>query len=312
MSALCRSRVDAGQRHVVMERREAPGRVRVVDDDVGEDEVEDAGVGVEHFGAEIGELDDEKAARPRCSVDRGAGVRRRGVEHDQLAGTDDRRQPPTLEVVAGARGDTDHVLADRVDSIAGRDTLHPQQALVVRRPPRPHDVDVAGHDRIAGQSQERTRPSRVPPVGSLRVITTHIIVHDAARAAEWYSSVLGAEERSRITLPDGRLIHLELAFGPSLVMVADEFPEHDALSPNTTGCTSVVLYLQATDVDALWARALDGGAQILRPLADTFWGEREGQIVDPFGHRWGLSQHIRDVPLDEMSRVAAEVFGATA
>jgi PhnB protein len=144
------------------------------------------------------------------------------------------------------------------------------------------------------------------------VITTHIIVHDAARAAEWYSSVLGAEERSRITLPDGRLVHLELAFGPSLVMVADEFPEHDALSPNTTGCTSVVLYLQATDVDALWARALDGGAQILRPLADTFWGEREGQIVDPFGHRWGLSQHIRDVPLDEMSRVAAEVFGATA
>jgi PhnB protein len=141
------------------------------------------------------------------------------------------------------------------------------------------------------------------------MITTHIIVADATRAAEWYTSVLGAEERSRITLPDGRLIHLELWFGPSAVMVADEFPEHDALSPKTTGCTSAVLYLQTTDVDSLWARALDGGAEVLRPLNDSFWGEREGQMIDPFGHRWGLSQHVRDVSLEEMSRAAAEVFG---
>jgi PhnB protein len=141
------------------------------------------------------------------------------------------------------------------------------------------------------------------------MITTHIIVADAARAAEWYTTVLGAEERTRITLPDGRLIHLELWFGPSVVMVADEFPEHDALSPKTTGCTSAVLYLQTTDVDSVWARAIVGGAEVLRPLNDSFWGEREGQIIDPFGHRWGLSQHVRDVPLEEMSRAAAEVFG---
>jgi PhnB protein len=141
------------------------------------------------------------------------------------------------------------------------------------------------------------------------MITTHIIVADATRAAEWYTSVLGAEEHTRITLPDGRLIHLELWFGPSVVMVADEFPEHDALSPKTTGCTSAVLYLQTTDVESLWARALDGGAEVVRPLNDSFWGEREGQMIDPFGHRWGLSQHVRDVPLEEMSRAAAEVFG---
>lgn len=141
------------------------------------------------------------------------------------------------------------------------------------------------------------------------MITVHIIVHDAASAAEWYTSVLGAEERSCITLPDGRLIHLELAFGPSIVMVADEFPDHDALSPKTTGCTSAVLYLQVPDVDAVWARVVSSGATIHQPLADTFWGEREGQILDPFGHRWGLSQHMRDVPLDEMSRAAATAFG---
>ncbi len=142
------------------------------------------------------------------------------------------------------------------------------------------------------------------------MITTHIIVAGADRAAQWYATVLGAEERSRITLPDGHLIHLELWFGPSAVMVADEFPEHGALSPATTGCTSAVLYLQTGDVDAAWARALEGGAQVARPLAETFWGEREGQITDPFGHRWGLSQHVREVSLEEMSRTAGDVFGA--
>jgi PhnB protein len=141
------------------------------------------------------------------------------------------------------------------------------------------------------------------------MITTHIIVNDAARAAEWYARVLGAEERGRITLPDGRLIELELWFGPSRVMIADEFPEHGALSPRTTGCTSAVFYLETTDVDALWAHALQHGAEVLRPLADWFTGERDGQLVDPFGHRWGLSQRIRDVPIEERSRAAAEFFG---
>jgi PhnB protein len=143
------------------------------------------------------------------------------------------------------------------------------------------------------------------------MITTHIIVKDAARAAEWYARAFGAEERGRITLPGGRLIELELRFGASRVMLADEFPEHGALSPRTTGCTSAVFYLDTTDVDALWARALEHGAEVVRPLADWFTGERDGQIVDPFGHRWGLSQRIREVPREEVSRAAAEFFGGT-
>ena len=115
------------------------------------------------------------------------------------------------------------------------------------------------------------------------MITTHIIVPGAARAVWWHSTVPGAEENSRITLPDGRLIPLELWFGLSGVMVADGFPEHDALSPATTGCTSAVLYLQTSDVDAVWARALDAGASVARPLAETFgvngrakWQARSG------------------------------------
>ena len=141
-------------------------------------------------------------------------------------------------------------------------------------------------------------------------ITPHIVVRDAERAVAWYAQALGAEERSRIPLPGGRLMSVELAFGDSTVMVADEFPEAGVLSPLSVGGTSIVLNISTDDVDALWQRALDAGAEVLHPLADAFWGERHGQITDPFGHRWGLAQHIRDVPHDEVVRAAAEAFGA--
>jgi PhnB protein len=90
--------------------------------------------------------------------------------------------------------------------------------------------------------------------------------------------------------------------------MASEFPEHDALAPTITGCTSAVFYLEVPDVDAAWSRALEAGATVHRPLAHAFWGDRDGQIVDPFGHRWGLSKHLRDVSLDEMSELAAQAF----
>jgi PhnB protein len=141
-------------------------------------------------------------------------------------------------------------------------------------------------------------------------ITPHIVVRDAERALAWYAQALGAEEHSRIPLPGGKLMSVELAFGDSTVMLADEFPEAGVLSPLSVGGTSVVLNISTDDVDALWQRVLGAGAEVLHPLADAFWGERHGQITDPFGHRWGLAQHIRDVPHDEVVRAAAEAFGA--
>jgi PhnB protein len=140
------------------------------------------------------------------------------------------------------------------------------------------------------------------------MITIHIIAHDAATAADWYCSVLGAQEEHRITLADGRLIDLELRFGQSNVVLADEFPEHEALSPKNTGGSSAVFYLATDDVDALVARAVAAGAQLTRATADWFTGERDAQITDPFGHRWGLTQHFRDVPRDEIERAAIEAF----
>jgi PhnB protein len=143
----------------------------------------------------------------------------------------------------------------------------------------------------------------------IQALTPHLVVRDAARAAGWYAEALGAREEARIPLPDGRLMSVELRFGDVGVMIADEFPEMGVLSPTAIGGTAVVLNLHTDDVDALWRRAVDAGAEVLHPLADAFWGERHGQLIDPFGHRWGLAQRVRDVPRDEVLRAAAETFG---
>jgi PhnB protein len=139
-------------------------------------------------------------------------------------------------------------------------------------------------------------------------VTPHIVVRDAARAAGWYRDTLGAEERGRIEVPGGKLMQVELWFGDTQVMLADEFPELGVLSPLAIGGTATVLHLRVDDVDAVWQRAVDAGAEVRQPLADVFWGERYGQIVDPFGHRWGLAQHLRDVPPDEIQRAVDELF----
>jgi PhnB protein len=143
----------------------------------------------------------------------------------------------------------------------------------------------------------------------MHTVTPHIVVPDAARAAGWYSQALGAEERNRITLPDGTVMTTELRFGDSAVMVASEFPDMGIVSPVAIGGTATVLQIYTEDVDALWKRALEAGAEVRHPLSEAFWGDRHGQITDPFGHRWNLSQHVRDVPQDEIARAAAEAFG---
>ncbi len=143
----------------------------------------------------------------------------------------------------------------------------------------------------------------------IQALTPHIVVRGAARAADWYTEALGAEERSRVPVPDGRIMSLELRFGEARVMIADEFPEMGVVSPLSIGGTATVLHITTDDLDALWDRATAAGAEVVHPPADGFWGERHGQVADPFGHRWGLAQRVRDVPHDEVVRAAAAAFG---
>jgi PhnB protein len=142
----------------------------------------------------------------------------------------------------------------------------------------------------------------------MQTVTPHIVVRDAGRAADWYAQALGAELGNRIPVPGGRYLQIELIFGDSHVMIADEFPEMGAISPLTLGGTYGALTIATNDVDALWQRAVDAGAEVFHPLQDAFWGERHGQIVDPFGHRWGLAQKIEDVAPEEVARRAAALF----
>lgn len=146
------------------------------------------------------------------------------------------------------------------------------------------------------------------PAG-MHAITPHLVVRDAARAAAWYTAALGAEERGRIPVPGGKLMQVELRFGDSTVMLADEFPELGILSPLGVGGTAVVLNLYTADVETRWQRAVDAGATVLQPLQDTFWGDRHGQLTDPFGHRWNLAQRVREVAPEEVARAAAAAFG---
>jgi PhnB protein len=143
-------------------------------------------------------------------------------------------------------------------------------------------------------------------------VTPHIVVRDAARAADWYRDALGAEIGDRIEMPDGRFMQIELVFGDSLVMIADEFPEFGAVSPQTLGGTYGALAIAVEDADAAWQRAIAAGATEFHPLEDAFWGERHGQILDPFGHRWGIAQKLEDLLPEEVQRRATALFGGTA
>jgi PhnB protein len=143
----------------------------------------------------------------------------------------------------------------------------------------------------------------------LPTITAHIVVRDAARAADWYAQALGAEVGACIRVPDGRYMQIELRLGDSQLMIADEFPEMGAVSPQTLGGTYGALTVAVDDADAAWRRALDAGAEVFHELEDAFWGERHGQFIDPFGHRWGVAKRQEEIAPEEVERRAAGLFG---
>ncbi|MEU9022819.1 VOC family protein [Actinomadura sp. NPDC048394] len=143
-------------------------------------------------------------------------------------------------------------------------------------------------------------------------IAIHLVVGDPDEAASWYAEAFGARETSRLTLPGGRTLTVELLLGDTVLAVAGEMPERGMRTPAALRGTPAALHVEVTDVDAASARALRAGATVFEPVHDAFWGDRTGQFLDPFGHRWALNQHVRDVPPEEIAERAAELFGGAA
>ena len=133
-------------------------------------------------------------------------------------------------------------------------------------------------------------------------VTPFMTVKDCARAIEFYKQALGAEERGIAKDPSGKVMHAEIKIGDSVIMMGDEFPEFGAVSPETVGGSSMGLHIYVADVDGAFARAVKAGAKVEMPVMDQFWGDRYGRLKDPFGHKWSIATHVKDMSSDEMKR----------
>lgn len=142
---------------------------------------------------------------------------------------------------------------------------------------------------------------RAIPAG-YHTVTPNLIVREAAKAIEFYKKAFGAEQIMNMPGPDGSVMHAELRIGDSTIMLADEKLQWGCKSPQTFGGSPISFYLYVENVDAAWKRAIDAGAKSKMPLADMFWGDRTGQLEDPFGHLWSLAQHIKDLTFEEMKK----------
>jgi PhnB protein len=137
-------------------------------------------------------------------------------------------------------------------------------------------------------------------------LTPYMTVRDAERAIEFYKQAFGAVEKGVSKTPDGKIMHAELRIGDSVIMLADEFPEFGSLSPQSTGGAGMGLHIYTEDVDAAFDRAVKAGAVTEMPVMDMFWGDRYGKLKDPFGHKWSIATHKRDVSMEEMEEAHKE------
>ena len=135
--------------------------------------------------------------------------------------------------------------------------------------------------------------------------TPYLIIKDAAKAIEFYKKAFGAKEMMRMSQPDGRIGHAEIKIGDSPIMLADEFPEMGARSPQSLGGSPVSILLYVEDVDAFAKQAVTAGTKVVRPVKDQFYGDRSGSFEDPFGHQWHIATHVEDVAPEEMHKRAA-------
>jgi PhnB protein len=153
-------------------------------------------------------------------------------------------------------------------------------------------------------------PVRAIPEG-YHSISPSLTCKNAALAIDFYKSVFGATEVMRMPGPEGKIMHAELRIGNSVIFINDEFPGM-AEAPASGIMPSIYLFLYTEDVDSVYNRAVSMGSKVAMPLDNMFWGDRYGKVVDPFGHQWGLAQHVEDVAPEEMKRRQEEMAAKMA
>jgi uncharacterized glyoxalase superfamily protein PhnB len=155
------------------------------------------------------------------------------------------------------------------------------------------------------RKKARSKTKKFEPVPKeFHTVTPYLAINGAAEAIDWYKRAFGAKELDRQPGPDGKLIHGRIQIGDSIIMLSDIFPgahkEHK--DPRELGAASVTLHIYSKDVDSLWKKAVEAGATVDMQLGDMFWGERYGQLTDPFGHSWSLSMRIPMSPEEMEAR----------
>jgi PhnB protein len=140
----------------------------------------------------------------------------------------------------------------------------------------------------------------IPP--QFHSVTPYICVKGASKAIEFYKKAFGAQDLFRLPMPgeDGKIMHAEIKIGDSIIMINDEMPQMNHLSPETRGGPTGTLHLFVEDVDAAFDKAVKAGCTVRQPVSNMFWGDRYGQVTDPFGHVWSLATHVEDIPHGEI------------
>ena len=203
-----------------------------------------------------------------------------------------------------------------------RETLGLEQILAITSPDNEASAKLLGKiglrfDRLTKLSAEADEVRLFTTKGDVRMpedqFIPHLIVNDGLAALKFYKEVFGAEEGHNMMAPDGkRLLHGEVILDGHKLVISDEFTAEEGgkcKTPQTLGGTSVRITLQTDDADAIVERAVSRGAKVLMPLQDMFWGARYGQILDPFGHNWGINQQLQE-QTEEETNAAAEKFFA--
>ena len=144
--------------------------------------------------------------------------------------------------------------------------------------------------------KSKSRPKKAKKVDPIPkgfgTVTPYLSLDRAAEAIEWYKKAFGAKELDREEIPGGKIMHARIKIGDSIIMMSDVFPGAPTQAPSALGNTTVTLHVYSKNVDKLWQQALDAGAKASMPLDNQFWGERYGQLKDPFGHNWSMAQRV--------------------